>query len=155
MAKAKRNPAKPCLGCGKKTRRAGSRCLDCDTGARKGSTRAGRKEREVVLERDGRRCVYVDANGYRCKSTTNLHVDHRVSLADGGSDTLDNKQTLCATHNLRKGARSMPRPPKPGEKTYPCARCAKAPVRIPGSRCPACLPTAIAAAAGRKPKRGR
>lgn len=58
--------------------------------------------RWAVLERDGRRCVY-------CGKTSNespLHVDHKISVADGGTESLDNLVTACAECNLGKGSKS-------------------------------------------------
>ncbi|MFC4452717.1 HNH endonuclease [Deinococcus sonorensis] len=52
-----------------------------------------------VYQRDGGRCVV-------CGSTVNLHFDHVLPYAKGGSsDTAANVQLLCATHNLAKGDR--------------------------------------------------
>jgi hypothetical protein len=55
----------------------------------------------AVWERDGGRCV-------ECGGTDNLHFDHIVPIARGGtSNTADNIQLLCAHHNLVKGVRAM------------------------------------------------
>ena len=59
--------------------------------------------RWAVLERDGRRCVYCG----KTPQESELHVDHKVSVADGGSDSLDNLVTACAACNLGKGAKSV------------------------------------------------
>lgn len=63
-----------------------------------GSTRAWRKVREEVLERDGHRCAYCGA-----KAT---HVDHKRPRAQGGTDSPRNLVAACAGCNLAKGARS-------------------------------------------------
>lgn len=91
---------KPCMVCGIPTQ--GSRCPKHTY--RNGSTRAWRKLRSQILIRDGHRCTHTE-NGKRCINATNLHVDHIVPLAHGGTNTRDNLTTLCETHNLEKGAR--------------------------------------------------
>ena len=52
--------------------------------------------REEVFKRDNYRCVM-------CGSTKNLEVDHDESLANGGTNHIDNLQTLCRDCNRRKG----------------------------------------------------
>lgn len=51
-----------------------------------------------VYGRDGHRCRI-------CGSTVNLTVDHIIPLARGGTNDLDNLQTLCRSCNSRKGVR--------------------------------------------------
>lgn len=51
-----------------------------------------------VFARDGGRCLL-------CRSAYDLHYDHDIPLSKGGSDTVNNIRILCATCNLRKGAR--------------------------------------------------
>lgn len=51
--------------------------------------------RAAVYERDGRRCV-------RCGSFEDLTLDHIHPHSRGGSDTLDNLQTLCQPCNSAK-----------------------------------------------------
>ena len=53
--------------------------------------------REAVFKRDNYCCV-------KCGSTKNLEVDHKVSLANGGTNKMANLQTLCQDCNRRKGA---------------------------------------------------
>ena len=53
--------------------------------------------REDTFKRDNYCCV-------NCGSTKNLEVDHDESLANGGTDNIDNLQTLCRDCNRRKGA---------------------------------------------------
>ena len=60
-----------------------------------------------VLKRDGFRCAYCGAT----PGEDALHVDHAVSVADGGSDTIENLVTACQTCNLGKGSTSVRRPP--------------------------------------------
>lgn len=61
--------------------------------------------RLVVFARDGNKCC-------KCPSTTNLTVDHIIPVVEGGSDDLENLQTLCKSCNSRKGGR-MPQPHSP------------------------------------------
>ena len=57
-----------------------------------------------VLERDNFTCQYC---GVRGGENAQLQIDHRVSLADGGTDELENLITSCAECNGGKGARSV------------------------------------------------
>lgn len=58
------------------------------------------KLRWQVLERDCRRCVVCGA----CAADgATLHVDHVVSIYNGGRNDLENLQTLCEPCNLGKG----------------------------------------------------
>ncbi|RLP68380.1 HNH endonuclease [Mycetocola reblochoni] len=63
------------------------------------------KERMTVFRRDSYRCRY-------CGDDEQLTVDHVVAWSRGGSDELDNLQTLCLSCNSRKGD-SDGRPPRP------------------------------------------
>jgi len=70
----------------------------------KGSKRTlAPKLRFSVLQRDGLRCFYCG----RTPSESTLHIDHKVSVADGGSDSIENLVTACEECNLGKGARSV------------------------------------------------
>lgn len=51
----------------------------------------------AVKERAGYRCG-------ACGSTEDLQIDHIHPVRHGGSDDMDNLQTLCGTHNREKGA---------------------------------------------------
>ncbi|MGH6683882.1 MAG: HNH endonuclease [Pseudolabrys sp.] len=57
-----------------------------------------------IFTRDKFRCQIC---GRSQKDDVTLHVDHRVSVADGGSDELDNLQTLCSDCNLGKSSDSI------------------------------------------------
>jgi 5-methylcytosine-specific restriction endonuclease McrA len=50
----------------------------------------------MALLRDHHRCV-------RCGATAALEVHHRVSVADGGPNALDNLETVC-NHCHTEGA---------------------------------------------------
>ncbi len=63
---------------------------------RKRKIRASRRRK--VFERDAYRCRH-------CGSWEHLSVDHIHPEALGGSDDLDNLQTLCHSCNSRKGTR--------------------------------------------------
>lgn len=73
-----------------------------------GSTRARRRWRLVVLERDGWRCqVPSDDDPERTCGAFADHADHKTPLAAGGAP-LDpaNGRAACAFHNLSRGART-------------------------------------------------
>lgn len=69
------------------------------TGAR-GSTRAWRRLRAAVLERDGHVCQV----RLVCDGAPATHVDHIVPVVDGGRDDPGNLRAACAACNLRRGA---------------------------------------------------
>ena len=52
--------------------------------------------RRHVYDRDGRRCRH-------CSTQERLSIDHVVPWSKGGSDAIDNLQTLCMPCNRRKG----------------------------------------------------
>ncbi len=62
------------------------------------------KIRFQVLSRDKFTCVYC---GKSREQGAVLHVDHKTSVRDGGSDDPDNLVTSCEDCNFGKGARSM------------------------------------------------
>ena len=55
--------------------------------------------RDAVHERDGGQCTFVSDQGRRCGAVRNLHVDHVVPWAKGGTHEPDNLRLLCAAHN--------------------------------------------------------
>ena len=50
------------------------------------------------MKRDSFTCVKCGANGVGIR----LEVDHKIPVSQGGSDTLDNLQTLCFDCNRGK-----------------------------------------------------
>lgn len=57
--------------------------------------------RHEVFKRDNYRCVECGATN----KDTVLHVDHIIPFSKGGSDELDNLQTLCESCNISKSDR--------------------------------------------------
>jgi 5-methylcytosine-specific restriction endonuclease McrA len=55
--------------------------------------------KQAALERDKYKCIVC---GRGRKDGVELCVDHRIPLDKGGTNTLDNAQTLCMEHNLLK-----------------------------------------------------
>jgi predicted restriction endonuclease len=56
-------------------------------------------DKKIILERDGYKCVIC---GKGTKDGIDLQVDHIKPKELGGSATISNGQTLCASHNFRK-----------------------------------------------------
>lgn len=70
-------------------------------------TREGRIQipqglRNAVFKRDGYRCVRCGAS--KDDSNVRLEIDHIVPVAKGGTNDIDNLQTLCHECNFNKGA---------------------------------------------------
>jgi hypothetical protein len=59
--------------------------------------------RDQVYEREHGRCAYIAPGGRRCNGTHNLHIEHVVPFARGGTHDVANLTLLCAAHN-RLGA---------------------------------------------------
>lgn len=57
--------------------------------------------RHEVFKRDNYRCVECGATN----KDTVLHIDHIIPFSKGGSDELDNLQTLCKSCNISKSDR--------------------------------------------------
>jgi 5-methylcytosine-specific restriction endonuclease McrA len=74
------------------------RCPEHKGRQRNGSTRAWRKVRAEVLERDHHRCFY-------CGRPANT-VDHLKPVAQGGTDDKDNLVAACSQCNGAKGDRT-------------------------------------------------
>lgn len=128
-----RSPCPRCgYGLGRLTQTGGQnviRCVECETWCYNAPrVETGEKQHSVttihaavrpkmrafVLMRDGGRCLLCGADG----STTILHVDHILSVADGLDAGLtelvlnseSNLMTLCEVCNLGKGRGSLPLP---------------------------------------------
>jgi len=56
------------------------------------------KERKLIRKQQAKHCNKCP----RFLDLREFHIDHVIPLADGGSDTLDNKQALCITCHLKK-----------------------------------------------------
>jgi len=66
-----------------------------------------RKAREIALKRDNYRCVVCGTTSrqHHAQYGCGLHVDHIRPRRDGGSDNLDNLQSLCCVcHNKKTTA---------------------------------------------------
>lgn len=63
----------------------------------------GAKERWEILQRDNFTCQYCGVKGQDAV----LHIDHVVSVADGGTNDWRNLKTACAECNVGKGAESL------------------------------------------------
>ena len=57
-------------------------------------------DKDYISYRDGWRCTYCD----RRVNRRTRHIDHSVSVANGGTDHLNNLRLACAPCNLLKGA---------------------------------------------------
>jgi len=55
--------------------------------------------KEEIFKRDNYRCVVC---GLGKKDDVDIHADHIVPLDRGGTNTIDNGQTLCSKHNIMK-----------------------------------------------------
>ena len=62
-------------------------------------TNIPRGMRHEVFKRDNYTCVEC---GARKSDGATLHVDHKIPVSKGGTDELDNLQTLCSDCNLNK-----------------------------------------------------
>lgn len=58
----------------------------------------GLSKRYQVLKRDGFQCVICGASGKDAR----LEIDHKIPISEGGSDGMDNLQTLCFNCNRGK-----------------------------------------------------
>lgn len=69
--------------------------------------------RWTIFARDGFTCRYCGAQAGQ--EGVELAVDHVISVADGGDDSVDNLVTACRKCNGGKGARSLRSAPTPAE----------------------------------------
>lgn len=70
----------------------------------RGSTRAWRRLRDAVLERDAWRCQYPITPAQVCGAPANT-AGHIIPRSQGGPDRLDNLRAECPAHNYGDGAR--------------------------------------------------
>lgn len=56
-------------------------------------------QKEEIMKRDNYRCVVC---GKTVKDGVELHADHIIPRAQGGTATIENGETLCAKHNYIK-----------------------------------------------------
>jgi 5-methylcytosine-specific restriction endonuclease McrA len=77
---------------------------DAANGGKRRRTGVALRLRWQVLRRDNFTCRYCGASA----ESAELHVDHVISRADGGSDEIGNLVTACIPCNLGKGSESMP-----------------------------------------------
>lgn len=61
-----------------------------------------RRIRTMVIERDGRRCVFCGVD----LEIKEIHIDHVIPESKGGPTTYDNLQVTCRKCNTEKGALS-------------------------------------------------
>ncbi len=69
-------------------------------------TRKQRKQRNGISQT--RRTAVFERNAYRCVCCDDykaLQVDHIVAVANGGTDDMENLQTLCRSCNASKGTK--------------------------------------------------
>lgn len=83
----------------------------------RGSTRAWRRVRLLVLERDGWRCQLPADHGDGLCLAWASHVDHVTPRAAGGTDEPANLRAACARHNLARGA-GRPAPTTPPQQPF-------------------------------------
>lgn len=63
--------------------------------------------RHQVYLRDGGVCQQRMPDGSRCGATRMLEVDHRVPVARGGTNALDNLELVCREHNTLRSHRLL------------------------------------------------
>jgi 5-methylcytosine-specific restriction endonuclease McrA len=55
--------------------------------------------KEAIFKRDGYKCIVC---GRGKKDGVEIHADHKIPLEKGGTNTIENGQTLCSEHNFFK-----------------------------------------------------
>ena len=56
-------------------------------------------ERHAVMNRDGGRCTFVDAQGVRCKNERWVELHHTRAVSLGGTNDPNFVVTVCASHH--------------------------------------------------------
>jgi 5-methylcytosine-specific restriction protein A len=115
---------RPCLTCGHPTQPGQSRCpphqLEADRprnqrkNTQRGNTPHATHARQQINNNGGGYCHQCGIGTYL--PAAHLEVDHITPLADGGTDTPPNIQTLCKPHQRTKtateAARRLASPPR-------------------------------------------
>ena len=97
-----------------------TRCLDCRSLALPGKSRCPQHElaarrqrgniptttRHAVLALALYRCERCDVALTTAPGPRQAHIDHRIPIAAGGTNSVTNLQALCRACNLTKGARA-------------------------------------------------
>lgn len=73
--------------------------LGTESGGGKRRRHIRHETRRELLARDGFRCGFVNEAGVRCDARAFLQFHHRHPWARGGSDSADNLELLCRSHN--------------------------------------------------------
>ena len=55
--------------------------------------------KEAIFKKDGYKCIVC---GRGKEDGVEIHADHKIPLDKGGTNTIENGQTLCSEHNLLK-----------------------------------------------------
>jgi 5-methylcytosine-specific restriction endonuclease McrA len=63
--------------------------------------------RDQVVLRDNEQCTRTGADGHRCTAKHNLHIDHIVPWASGGTHDPENLRVLCAANNQHEARRAF------------------------------------------------
>lgn len=72
-------------------------------------SRVTNQTRREVLERDGMRCSYIDAEGNRCDATAFLELEHREEKSRGGGSGTKNVRIYCRAHNQHAAEKTFGR----------------------------------------------
>ena len=82
----------------------GPRCIDCGQPVqRRRRAESYRKFLVPQIVRQGALCALCQRR--LPEDATDIHIDHIVPLARGGTSELENLQAVCAGCNMRKGTR--------------------------------------------------
>ncbi|MCA9757158.1 MAG: HNH endonuclease [Candidatus Eisenbacteria bacterium] len=78
-----------------------------DTQPSRRSRHVAAETRDLVFERDGGRCTFVDPGGRRCNATRVLQIDHIQPYCLGGTHEPENLRLLCGRHNRAEAERLL------------------------------------------------